>query len=488
MNKLFPENFLWGGATAANQCEGAWNEDGKGVSSADLMTGGTLTSPRTFTPNIKADAYYPSHEAIDHYHRYEEDIALFAEMGFKCYRMSIAWTRIFPNGELSVGGDLPNRAGLEHYRKVFECCKKHGIEPIVTLSHYEMPYHLMTAYNGWSDRRVIDFFVGYCETVFNEYKGLVKYYLTFNEINILATPFGGIMAGGILPQKDVKLDFAAMTKGEDDANTRFNALHHQFVASAKAVRIAHAVDPDIKVGCMVAAMVSYPLSPNPDDILLTQQSVRTGNYLCGDVMVRGAYPAFARRYFDEHGITIRWEDGDAETLKNGTVDFYTFSYYASGCISADPAQASAAGNMLFGVKNPYLPLSDWGWPIDAKGLRYFLNELYDRYQIPLMIVENGLGAEDTMEPGGGVHDPYRIAYLKAHVEAMREAIADGVDLIGYTPWGCIDIVSASTGEMKKRYGFIYVDKDNDGNGTLNRFRKDSFYWYKRCIESRGADL
>jgi len=485
MDKRFPDNFLWGGATAANQCEGAWDEDGKGVSTADLMTGGTLTKPRSFTPSLQKDAYYPSHEAIDHYHRYEEDIALFAEMGFRVYRMSIAWTRIFPNGD-----DIePNRAGIEHYKKVFECCRKHNIEPLVTLSHYEMPFHLTTAYNGWANRKTIDFFVKYCETVFSEYRGLVRYYLTFNEINILCTSFGGMMAGGLLPKDGVStLDIHNPGKMTDDTNLRFNALHHQFLASAKAVQIAHAVDPAIQVGCMIAGMAQYPYSPNPKDVLAAQQNMQAGNYLCGDVMVRGAYPSFARRLFAAQGVKIAWEPGDAETLKNGTVDFYSFSYYSSGCVSTDPETIRTSGNFLFGVKNPHLRESDWGWTIDADGLRYYLNELYGRYGVPLMVVENGLGAADTVEADGSIHDPYRIAYLKAHIEAMREAIADGVDLMGYTPWGCIDLISASTGEMKKRYGFVYVDKNNDGSGTLSRSRKDSFYWYQKCIESNGSDI
>jgi len=485
MDQHFPEHFLWGGATAANQCEGAWNEDGKGVSTADLMTAGTRTKPRAFTPEAQDGAYYPSHEAIDHYHRYEEDIALFAEMGFKVYRMSIAWTRIFPNGDDLI----PNRAGVEHYKNVFECCKKYGVEPLVTLSHYEMPFHLVKAYNGWASRKTIDCFVKYCETVFSEYRGLVKYYLTFNEINVLSTPFGGIMAGGIMPKPEMlELNLHGAGSLPDDANVRFNALHHQFLASAKAVQIAHAVDPSIKIGCMIAGMALYPYSPDPKDVLAAQQNTQAGNYLCGDVMVRGEYPTFARRLFEKQGVTIEWEKGDAETLKNGKVDFYSFSYYASGCVSTDPETIRTSGNFLFGVKNPHLRESDWGWTIDADGLRYYLNELYGRYGVPLMVVENGLGAADTVEADGSIHDPYRIAYLKAHIEAMREAIADGVDLMGYTPWGCIDLISASTGEMKKRYGFVYVDKNNDGSGTLSRSRKDSFYWYQKCIESNGSDI
>lgn len=485
MDKLFPKDFFWGGATAANQCEGAWNEDGKGVSVADLLTAGSRQKPRNFTREIRPDCNYPSHVAIDHYHGYEEDIALFADMGFKMFRMSIAWTRIFPNGD----DEQPNRAGIEHYRKVFETCKRYGIQPLVTLSHYEMPYYLVTEYNGWANRRTIDFFVNYCETVFTEFKGLVKYWLTFNEINVLTTQFGGLIAGGILPDADTPFFASAFEKESPQAvQMRFQALHHQFVASGKAVQLAHTIDPENQVGCMVAGMLQYPFSPDPEDILETQKNMRLGNYLCGDVMVRGEYPAFSKRFFQEKDIRLEIAEGDLDIIKQGKVDFYSFSYYSSGCVSTDPELRKQAGNMLFGVKNPYLKASEWGWTIDPIGLRIFLNELYDRYQIPLMVVENGLGAVDKVEADGSIHDPYRIEYLRQHVIAMREALKDGVDLIGYTPWGCIDLVSASTGEMEKRYGFIYVDKDNDGNGTLKRSRKDSFYWYKEFIASNGADL
>ncbi len=485
--KAFPKEFFWGGATAANQCEGAWNEGGKGPSIADHMTGGTKTSPRRFTPALEEGAFYPSHEAIDFYHHYKEDIALFAEMGFKMFRMSIAWSRIYPNGDDAV----PNKEGIDFYRSVFEECQKNGIEPLVTISHYEMPHHLCEAYNGWADRRVIDFYLNYCKTIFTEFKGLVKYWLTFNEINVMTYEFGGLMGGGILPKENSDLlNFAENGKNsQGNANIRFNALHHQFVASAKAVKLAHEIDHENHVGGMIAGMCSYPYSCNPDDQIAAQQKMNIENWLCGDVQVRGEYPYFAKRYFDEKGIKIEFADGDIEALKNGCVDFYSLSYYGSGCVSTDPdVLKTAAGNLMMGVKNPYLKASEWGWTIDSKGLRYFLNEIYARYRIPIMVVENGLGASDVVEADGSIHDDYRIDYLRQHVEQMAEAIAEGVDLIAYTPWGCIDLVSASTGEMKKRYGMIYVDKDNDGNGTLNRSRKDSFYWYKKCIASNGTEI
>lgn len=486
MKKPFPKNFLWGGATAANQCEGAWNADGKGISTADMMTAGDLKTPRVFTPELDPNAHYPSHEAIDLYHHYKEDIALFGEMGFKVYRMSIAWTRIFPGGDDAE----PNRAGIEFYRSVFEECRKYGIEPLVTLSHYEMPYHLAQKWDGWADRRTIDCFVKYAATCFTEFKGLVKYWLTFNEINVLAMPFGGLMAGGIMPKGSTSLFGAAMKpETPEDASRRFQALHNQFVASAKAVQIAHGVDHENKVGCMIAGFASYPFTCAPEDVALNQQKMQDGNYYCGDVMVRGAYPGFAQRIWDSFGAKVEFYPGDEETLKVGHVDFYSFSYYSSGCVSADPENNKGGMmNMMMGLKNPYLKASDWGWTIDAVGLRIFLGEIYGRYNVPVMVVENGLGQDDVVESGGSIHDPYRIDYLRAHVEAMRDALADGVDLMGYTPWGCIDLISASTGEMKKRYGFIYVDKDNDGNGTLERSRKNSFFWYKKCIASDGTEL
>jgi 6-phospho-beta-glucosidase len=480
----FPENFLWGGATAANQCEGAWDINGKGVSTADHLMAGSKTTPRKFTANIEEGAYYPSHEAIDFYHRYKEDIAMFAEMGFKIFRMSIAWARIYPNGDDAE----PNKAGIEFYRSVFNELKKYGIEPLVTLSHYEMPYHLAEKYDGWADRRCIDFYLKYCGTVFKEYKGLVKYWLTFNEINSLSLEGNGYFSGGILSNGGDLNIFEVAKESKEAINKRFNGLHHQFIASAKAVNLAHKIDGNYMVGCMLAGLCTYPATSKPEDILARQNQAQRKLFLCGDVQVKGEYPYFSKRYFHENGITIDFIEGDTKILKEGRVDFFTFSYYSTGCISTDADAQKTGGNLIFGVVNPYLKTSEWGWQIDPKGLRYFLNEFYDRYGLPIMVVENGLGAKDVVESDGSIHDQYRIEYLRLHVEQMKEAIDDGVELIGYTPWGCIDIVSAGTGEMEKRYGMIYVDKDNSGKGTLSRIRKDSFYWYKRCIETNGADI
>ena len=485
--RTFPEGFLWGGAVAANQVEGAWQADGKGDSVADHITAGTKTSPRRFTRQIRPEETYPSHDAVDFYHRYEEDIALFAEMGFKVFRLSIAWSRIFPKGD----EDRPNPAGLRFYRKVFETCKKYGMEPLVTLSHYEMPYYLCDHYGGWTNRKVIGFFLNYCETVFREYKELVHYWLTFNEMNTLVSRFGTLLAGGILPEDGEDLfgmkRLGALESAEEKS-LRFTALHHQFLASALAVKAAHEICPENKVGCMLSAAGVYPYTCSPGDVLEAQAQMKRSNWLCGDVCVRGTYPSFTERFFRENEIQIRKEQEDDEILKCGKVDFLSFSYYSSRCATADPKVAQTAGNMMLGVANPYLEASEWGWIIDPKGLRYLLNELYGRYQIPLMIVENGLGAVDTVAEDGQIHDTYRIAYLREHIRQMWEAVQDGVELMGYTPWGCIDLVSASTGEMKKRYGFIYVDKNDDGSGTLERRKKDSFAWYRECIHTNGASV
>lgn len=479
-----PKDFLWGGATAANQFEGGYREGGKGLSTADVMTGGTHTTPRRITAKSEEGTYYPSHEAIDFYHNYKEDIRLFAEMGFKVFRMSINWTRIFPNGdELEA-----NEEGLKFYDDVFAELKKYNIEPLVTISHYEMPFGLVQKYNGWSSREVIDCYIRYCETIFNRYKNVVKYWLTFNEINCLANPFGAFLAGGILLNNGGELSLNLGNKNDESKQLRFQALHHQFVASAKAVKLGHEINSDFKMGCMIAYMCTYPYTCNPEDVFLAQQRDNLNNFLCSDVQVRGAYPGFAKRYFKENNIEIKMEENDEQILKEGCVDFYTFSYYMSNCSTVDKEVENTSGNILGGAKNPYLKASDWGWQIDPKGLRWTLNNIYNRYQIPMMVVENGLGAVDKVEEDGSIKDDYRISYLRDHIIEMKEAVEDGVELIGYTPWGCIDLVSASTGEMKKRYGFIYVNKDNDGNGDLSRSKKDSFHWYKKVIESNGENL
>ena len=478
----FPKGFLWGGATAANQFEGGWDMDGKGPSVPDHIRGGTVSAPRLWDKQIDPEIYYPSHEATDFYHHYEEDIALYGEMGFKCYRMSINWARIYPTGM----EETPNQAGLDFYHKVFAECKKYGIEPLVTISHYELPWGLSEKYNGWTGREVIDHFVRYATTLFEEYKDEVHLWLTFNEINCGVNFFGRILSLG-MTGKDHQPMFNP-NETEEEVSDRFTALHNQFVASAKAVQIGHRINPDNQIGLMIAGNMTYPYTCNPKDVRAAQDKMNMANWFCGDVQVRGHYPYYAKRYFRDNNVNVRMEEGDEEILKNGTVDFYSFSYYMSQTATTDPEVAKSAGNMFSGVGNPYLKASDWGWQIDPEGLRIYLNEVYGRYEIPLMIVENGLGANDVRSEDGKFHDSYRIDYLRDHIRAMNEAVEDGVELMGYTMWGCTDLVSASTGEMKKRYGFVYVDRDNDGNGDMHRERKDSFWWYKKVIESNGEDL
>ena len=476
---VFRKDFLWGGAVAANQLEGAWDVDGKGASVPDMCTNGSFAQPKRVTAVLEPDTLYPSHEAIDFYHHFEGDIALFAEMGFKTFRTSINWTRIFPTGMETE----PNEKGLEFYDRLFDCCKKYGIEPLVTISHYELPYALVEKYNGWAGRELVDYFMNYCKVIFERYKDKVKYWLTFNEINSAIAPFGALLSLGT-----IKGYTGPTSTLPDRPAERLQAIHHQFVASAKAVKYAHENYPQFKMGNMICFVTSYPLTCAPEDVLANQERMQEFNWYCSDVMVRGAYPSYAKRIWKKFGADIKMEEGDEALLREGKVDFYTFSYYMSNCTSSDPNAAGIAGNIVGGAKNPYLKASDWGWQIDPLGLKYTLKEIYDRYQIPLMVVENGLGAKDVKGEDGMVHDSYRIDYLRQHIEAMREAVDEGVDLMGYTPWGCIDLVSASTGEMAKRYGFIYVNKFDDGTGDLSRERKESFYWYKKVIETNGEDL
>ena len=485
----FPKNFLWGGAVAANQCEGAYLEDGKKLSVPDMLLGGDVNTPRTFLPKTDPEAFYPSHEAIDFYHHYKEDIKMFAEMGFKCFRFSINWGRIFPNGD----DEQPNEAGLAFYDSVIDECKKYGIEPLITLCHYEIPWNLVTKYNGFADRRVIDMFVKYATTCFERYKDKVKYWLTFNEINIACMGEGGIgnLYGlGIMDPQDVNADHRIpLNELKSNMQTTYVALHNQFVASALTVKAGHEINPDFMIGNMIAHVTVYPLTPNPKDILACYDEDNLKNNLCGDVQVRGEYPDFAYRFFKENGIDYSYiTEEDKKILKEGTVDFYTFSYYQSNCITVDENAETSSGNMTKGAKNPYLKASDWGWQIDPEGLRYSLNEIWDRYQLPIFVVENGLGAYDKIDEDGKIRDDYRVDYLRQHIEQMHEAVLDGVDLRGYTPWGCIDLVSASTGEMAKRYGFIFVERYDDGTGDFSRRRKESFYWYKKVIETNGEDL
>lgn len=470
----FPDGFLWGGALAANQAEGASFEGGKGLTTVDVIPHGAqrlavkVGLEKRF--ELREDEFYPSHQAIDFYHRYKEDIALMAEMGFTVFRTSIAWSRIYPQGDELT----PNAEGIAFYQDVFRECKKHNIEPLVTLCHFDVPMHLVREYGSWRNRKMVEFFTRYARTCFEAFDGLVKYWLTFNEINILLhSPFSG--AGLVFEE------------GEDQAQVKYQAAHHELLASALATKSAHEVNPDNQVGCMLAGGNFYPRTCKPEDVWAALEKDRENLFFI-DVQARGAYPSYTRRLFTEKGITIAMEEGDAEILKN-TVDFVSFSYYASRCASAEMNENnSSAANVVKSLKNPHIQLSEWGWGIDPLGLRITMNMMYDRYQKPLFLVENGLGARDEINGQGEIVDDYRISYLREHIRAMGEAIADGIPVMGYTSWGCIDLVSASTGEMSKRYGFVYVDRDDSGKGTLARTRKQSFYWYQKVIASNGADL
>lgn len=461
--KAFPKSFLWGGAIAANQVEGAYLEGGKGLSTSDVQPKGVFGE---VVERVAGDSALKD-VAIDFYHRYPEDIALFAEMGFSCLRVSIAWTRIFPNGDETT----PNEAGLAYYDKLFDELAKYGITPLVTLSHYEMPWGLVKQYGGWGSRQTIGFFERYARTVFSRYKEKVKLWLTFNEINMsLHAPMTGVG----LPANSSK-------------EAVYQAIHHQLVASALAVKACHEIIPGGKIGNMLLGGLMYPLTCKPDDVFEALQENRSWQFF-GDVQCRGAYPGYMLRYFRDNGIHVEITDTDREALKS-TVDFISFSYYMTGCVTTDDAlNQQARGNILSMVQNPHLTSSEWGWQIDPVGLRTLLNMLWDRWQKPLFIVENGLGAKDKVEADGSINDDYRITYLNDHLVQVREAIDDGVEVMGYTSWGPIDLVSASKAEISKRYGFIYVDRDDSGNGTLARSRKKSFYWYRDVIASNGASL
>ncbi|GFP77202.1 glycoside hydrolase family 1 protein [Clostridium fungisolvens] len=486
MQNKFPENFLWGGATAANQCEGAWNEDGKGMSVADCSTYKPKVDPKDYVAQngissddiekaMKSDdiSLYGKRHGVDFYHRYKEDLDLFAEMGFKVLRVSIAWTRIFPNGI----EEKPNEKGLQYYESLFIEMKKRNIEPLVTLHHYEMPLYLSNNYDGWYQRAVVDLFVKFCKVVFKRYKNLVKYWLTFNEIDsVFRHPFTTI---GLVTDRYPK---------EKLEEIIYQSLHHQFVASSLATKYLREIIPGAQMGCMLTRTLTYPENCDPKNCMLALKDNRE-NYFYADVQVFGEYPKFIKNQWDKKGINVKFESGDEEILKLYTVDFVSFSYYMSFVSSIDAERKEKVnGNIATGVKNPYLDVTEWNWQVDPMGLHYSLIDMYDRYRKPLFIVENGLGSRDKLEEDGSIQDDYRIEYFRQHIQAIADAIEDGVEVMGYTPWGCLDLVSMSTCQISKRYGFIYVDADDLGYGTYNRIKKKSFYWYKNVIETNGVEL
>ena len=473
-----PKDFLWGGAVAAHQLEGGWDQDGRGPSVSDVLTAGTVSERRRITDGVIAGESYPNHKGIDFYHTYKDDIALFGELGFKCFRTSISWSRIFPNGDELE----PNEAGLAFYDDMFDTMHKYGIEPVITLSHFEMPFYLAKHYGGWMNRKCIDFFVRYAVTVMERYKDKVKYWMTFNEIN---------------NQSDTSLDIFGWTNSgikfsefEDPKKALYQAAHHELVASALVVKKGHEINPDFKIGCMCSFVPVYPYSCDPEDVMLANEAMH-GKFYFMDVHCRGHYGAYAKKAWAREGNAPLMEPGDEKILSEGVVDYIGFSYYMSdavkhGIVSEIKTVGSAT---QYSIKNPYVKASDWGWQIDPVGLRYSLNVMYERYEKPMFIVENGFGAIDKLEEDHTCDDNYRIDYLKAHIIEMKKAVEiDGVDLMGYTPWGCIDVVSFTTGELRKRYGFIYVDLNDDGTGSGNRYKKKSFAWYQKVISSNGEEL
>lgn len=471
------KDFLWGGAIAAHQVEGGYNVGGKGLSTADVMTAGDVNTPREITDGVVDGKFYPNHDGIKFYEYYPEDIKMFDQMGFKCLRTSIAWSRIFPNGD----ENKPNEEGLKFYDDMFDCMLENGMQPVITLSHFEIPYHLVKEYGGWRNRKLIDFFYNFCKVVLDRYQNKVKYWMTFNEINNQMVVENDIFAftnSGIV-----------FSEGEDRLKIIYQAIHYQFVASALVTEYAHTLNSNIQMGCCVAATPNYPNTPNPDDILLAQAEDRK-LFMFTDVQIRGHYPKYLLNEFKLKGYDLDITDKDLDILSRGCVDYLGFTYYMSNTVSNDSSveKLGDENQGVFAVENPYLETTQWGWAIDPKGLRYIMNAYQDRYEKPMFIVENGFGYADTFE-NGEIHDQNRIEYLKAHIEEMKEAMEqDGCDCIGYTVWGCIDPISFTTGEMKKRYGFIYVDRNNDGTGSYKRYKKDSFYWYKHVIETNGEEL
>lgn len=481
----FYKDFLWGGAIAASQADGAWNEGGKGIDTQDLryFDAGwdwekrqenrniNMTGERFFAALQTGETeHYPFRRGIDFYHHYKEDLALMEELGLKLFRTSINWARIYPNGD----DETPNEEGIQFYTDLFTECHKRGMKVFATILHYNIPVNLVTKYGGWKNRKTIDFYVKYCKTLYERLGALVDYWLPFNEINCSRfNPWNGCC---IIKDQE-----------EHYEQTIFQCTHHQLLANALAVKAAHEILPGSMVGGMIARFTSYPATCRPEDVMQTILDENYKNYFYTDVMARGRYPAYAKRMLREMGVSIETEPGDEEILRNNTVDFLSFSYYMSMISSNDPNYEITSGNLLSGKKNPYLETSAWGWQIDPLGIRISLNEMYDRYQLPLFIAENGLGAVDILE-GESVHDSYRIAYLREHVKQMAEALDDGVELLGYTMWGIIDIVSCGTIEMSKRYGVVYVDRGDAGEGTNRRYKKDSFEWYKRCIATGGLTI
>lgn len=479
----FPEDFLWGGATSAAQFEGGYQEGGRGLSHLDYVkflgkdsAEGSKThwlTPEVYQYNKdhEDEFFFPFRKGSDFYHHYKEDIALLAEMGFKCFRLSVSWSRLFPTGM----EDTPLEAGVQFYHDVFQECLKYQIEPLVTMLHYEVPAYITENLNGWESRKTIDHFVRYTKFLIDEYKDEVKYWITFNEINMIMNC--SYLGGGLFTEKSEL----------DEDSCVFTSLHHMLIASARTVKYFHEHHKNGMIGLMIARLQNYAYTCSPKDVLAAQAQNRF-NYFPLDIAVKGRYPKFILNYFEERNIRIDLSEEDRKILSEGTIDFTAISYYHTGVISADEDKKEDIGLLIRKLSNPHIGKTAWGWGIDPDGLRITLNEMNDRYGLPVFIVENGMGAYEELDENHEIHDDYRIAYLKAHIEAIRDAILDGAEVLGYTPWGCIDLCSCSYASMSKRYGFIYVDADDLGRGSYARYRKDSFYWYQKVIRTNGEDL
>lgn len=472
---MLDKNFLWGGSIAAHQCEGAWQEGGKGIAIMDLVTNGSYNTPREICKRIEKGKYYPSHKGIDFYHKYREDIALFAEMGFKALRISVDWSRIFPMGD----EEQPNEEGLNFYKNVVEELLAHGIEPIITLYHFELPYCLVTKYGSWINRKVIDFYLKYCETLFLAFKGKVKYWVTFNEMNHLDP---ATEASDIFTYMIAGLQYSEM---KNPAQTLATVGYHMTLAGVKAVQLGHKIDPDNQIGCVFGLQPVYAYDCRPENALNAFWEMYRDFYQV-DAMCNGAFPAYKKKEYEKMGIRLEYLEEDKKDFQQGTIDFIGVNYYSS---SVGHYGEEEEETLFGGVQNPYLEKSKWGWSIDPKGLRYLLNAIYRLYGKPMIITENGLGAVDMLDENHIIKDDYRMEYLKLHLEQLKFAVEeDHVDCFGYLMWGPIDLVSATTGEMKKRYGFIYVDQQDDGTGTGNRYKKESFDWFKKVIGTNGEDM
>lgn len=476
-------SILWGGATSASQYEGGWQEGNRGMDTQDCRpyqkrSSNATTTTRLLTQTtidqakaVSVDSGYPFRKGSDGYHHIHEDMDLLEELGLDIYRLSISWSRLYPKGD----EEEPNPEGIAYYNQIFNRIRNNNMKVFLTMNHYAVPLYLVEHYGGWTNRKLITFYLRFAKTVFEQWGDCIDYYLPFNEINAgYFSPYNGV---GLVRKEDSPYDQSLV----------FQSLHHQFVASAKVIQLGHEMVKG-SFGCMIACFCYYPYSCKPEDNMKLINEENVNQWFCMDVLSRGAYPHYIWRFFEERGIHIEISAEDKQVLKDHTADFVSISYYQSSVISVEEKEKTA-GNLVVSTINPYLKATKWGWQIDPIGLRISLNKVYDRYQKPVFISENGLGSEDILDANNHIHDAYRIAYLQEHFEQIHEAVKDGVEVLGYIMWGIIDIVSAGSCEMEKRYGVIYVDADNEGNGSYARYKKDSFAWYQNYIkEQKGRGI